>query len=252
MWKKLRDSHRQALNKKKTTTGQAASNDKVWKYEKQMGFLLPHLTNRQRSTNASVTQDFMQTDADEILTFENTQTEEVSELTTTNNESQVTTYNIPQNKRKNDKITEYLEKEQKRREKRSTERDFFRKELLSREKEPKEDTALKKFFESMCGLTNDLPEYLQIKVQRQVFNSVMEARETNLQKQSETKTYRDQLRPYYVSVPHSSDSSRSGITDYEFHISSPLPSTSLKLQDRTSSLNNQCLEFNDVVSTKVT
>lgn len=186
MWKKLRDGHRQALNKKRTTTGLAISSDnRLWKYEKQMDFLLPHLANRQRSTDVSATATtIIKTDTDETVeTLENT--EENSELTT-NNESQQTNYNIPRNKRKTDRITEYVDKEQKRRDERSIDTE----ELLSRKTsvEPKKDTPLKKFFDSMYDLTDDLPEYLQIKVQRHIFNSVMEAREEKLQKQSETST----------------------------------------------------------------
>ncbi|CAB3229492.1 unnamed protein product [Arctia plantaginis] len=41
LWKKLRDGHRQAISKKKTVSGQAATSKHQWKYEKQMEFILP-------------------------------------------------------------------------------------------------------------------------------------------------------------------------------------------------------------------
>ncbi|XP_049861974.1 uncharacterized protein LOC126355653 [Schistocerca gregaria] len=39
-WRKLRDSHRNALKRRETKSGQAAANSKKWKYEKEMEFLL--------------------------------------------------------------------------------------------------------------------------------------------------------------------------------------------------------------------
>ncbi|XP_044765891.1 uncharacterized protein LOC123322114 [Coccinella septempunctata] len=141
MWKKLRDGHRQALNKKKTTTGQAAGSDKLWKYEKQMSFLVPHSANRQRSTNATSIQASQLAETDESL--ENTRdAEDDSQSTITNKEIEQTNYNYnsPRNKRKNDKLIEYLEHEQKRRDQKSIARDQLRQELLSMKR--KEDTAL--------------------------------------------------------------------------------------------------------------
>ncbi|KAH9641234.1 hypothetical protein HF086_003221 [Spodoptera exigua] len=54
-WKKLRDSHREALRRRKTTTGQAAQNMKPWKYENLMEFLLPHRENNETFSNFSET-----------------------------------------------------------------------------------------------------------------------------------------------------------------------------------------------------
>lgn len=39
-WKKLQDSYRQAMLRRRTKSGQAAKKMKVWKYELQMSFLL--------------------------------------------------------------------------------------------------------------------------------------------------------------------------------------------------------------------
>ncbi|CAH1958511.1 unnamed protein product [Acanthoscelides obtectus] len=207
-WKKLRDGHRQALNKKKTTTGQAASMDiRLWKYEKQMDFLLPHLGNRQRST---ATQQIIEADIDGgVDNFENIQAEENSELAV-NDDFQQTTPNTQRNKRKVDKMTDYLQQEQKRRDRRSTDRDLFRRGLHSREKSmERKDTPLKKFFDSMYGITNELPPYSQVQVQRQIFNSVMDAHEANLQRQSRMATPDLSTQPppktYCISLPSSSD-----------------------------------------------
>lgn len=46
-WKKLQDSHRQAMLRRKTRSGQGAKNMKPWKYEALMSFLLSDLTARE-------------------------------------------------------------------------------------------------------------------------------------------------------------------------------------------------------------
>ncbi|KAL1509995.1 hypothetical protein ABEB36_004655 [Hypothenemus hampei] len=226
MWKKLRDGHRQALSKKKTTTGQAACSDRLWKYEKQMEFLIPQLTNRPRSTNAIPTQDISQINIDE--TVDNTPTTEENLITNIEHESQQTIYTIPKNKRKNDKVSEYIEQEQKRRDLRSKERDLFRRELLTQQQsvKPIEVTALKKFFDSMCDETYNLLEYLQMKIQRQIFNVVMEAREANLQRQSENPVISvptQSQHTTYVSLPSSSASSAADTNNEIYFISTSSP-----------------------------
>lgn len=175
MWKKLRDGHRQALNKKKPSNGQAGCSDssRVWKYEKQMAFLVPYLSNRQRSTNVFAGLDMTQQSDD------NTQVEVEDEESVVKVEVPEVIYrtNIPRHKRKSDKLLDHLEHKQKRRDTKPKAREVFRQELLCSKPE---DTGLKKFFDSMCDQTSALPEYLKIKVQRQVFNIVMEAREKEL------------------------------------------------------------------------
>ena len=44
--------------------------------------------------------------------------------------------------------------------------------------------ALESFFASMCDMTSSLPEYMQMRVERKIFDVVMEAREEHLQNQS--------------------------------------------------------------------
>lgn len=45
-WKKLKYSHRQAVNRRRTTTGQAAEKIKKWKYEDEMQFVLKTMCHR--------------------------------------------------------------------------------------------------------------------------------------------------------------------------------------------------------------
>lgn len=44
--------------------------------------------------------------------------------------------------------------------------------------------ALDSFFASMCEMTSALPEYIQMRVERKIFDVVMEAREEHLQNQA--------------------------------------------------------------------
>ncbi|XP_050307517.1 uncharacterized protein LOC126744203 [Anthonomus grandis grandis] len=235
MWKKLRDGHRQALNKRKTTTGQAANSDtRPWKYENQMYFLLPHLTNRQRSTSAVVTNDAVTNvtetqDATETAeNIEGNSELQASQQNTTNQPSQQT-HKTPRANRKTDKITAYLEQEQKRRELRSIDRDLFRRKLLENNLKPKEDTALKKFFDSMYDETNKLSDYLQVKVQRQIFNSVMEARKEQLHNkrpcQDQVFSNEQQYTRHLVPLPCSSLTTDSSVSYSDVYSPNTLPST---------------------------
>lgn len=171
MWRKLRDGHRQAISRKKTTTGQAANSKNLWKYEKFMEFLLPTMQNRSRSTNVN-TQDSNEQESDIIQ-----QNENPSE----SGQHEMVDDCVPPKKKPN--LTSLIEKEQKRREIRSAERDSLRRQILcnaSKNTNNVESTALGNFFMSMLQTTSVLPENLQLRVQRQVFNIVMEAKEEDI------------------------------------------------------------------------
>ncbi|KAL1502779.1 hypothetical protein ABEB36_007876 [Hypothenemus hampei] len=156
------------ISKKKTTTGHAACSDRLWKYEKQMEFLISQLTNRPRSTNAILTQDISQVNIDET------------------------------------------------------------RELLTQQQsvKPIEVTAVKKIFESVCEETYNLTEYLPIKIQRQIFNVVMEAREANLQRQSENPVISvptQSKHKTYVSLQSSLTSSAAATNNEIYFISTSSP-----------------------------
>lgn len=167
MWRKLRDGHRQAISRKKTTTGQAASSKNLWKYEKFMEFLLPSMQNRSRSTNVN-TQGSNEQESDVIQHNENSS--EIGQHETVDD-------CVPPKKKPN--LTSLIEKEQKRREIRSAERDSLRRQILCNTNNV-ENTALGNFFRSMLQTTSALTENLQLRVQRQLFNIVMEAKEEDL------------------------------------------------------------------------
>ncbi|CAF4947182.1 unnamed protein product [Pieris macdunnoughi] len=103
LWKKLRDGHRQALNAKKKTTGQAADSKPIWKYEHLMEFLIPNMKNRHQHTN--------------VGTSSRNTTDTLNDDSLTGDESMdsLKEFRIKKNKT----IHSILEDEQKRREKRS-------------------------------------------------------------------------------------------------------------------------------------
>ncbi|KAL4715620.1 hypothetical protein ACJJTC_006199 [Scirpophaga incertulas] len=54
-WLNLRESHRRAIEKRKTKSGQAATTTKKWTFEDEMSFLVPHY--RERNTISLVDDD---------------------------------------------------------------------------------------------------------------------------------------------------------------------------------------------------
>ncbi|CAK1592162.1 unnamed protein product [Parnassius mnemosyne] len=54
-WLNLRESHRRAMKKRKTKSGQAAPTTKKWTFEDEMSFIVPHY--KERNTISSVDYD---------------------------------------------------------------------------------------------------------------------------------------------------------------------------------------------------
>lgn len=75
-WAKLRSCHRDALRRQKKCfkSGAAAEIIKQWKFQKQMEYLLPYMTNRKRSSNVLDSED-----EDDFIQGEIIGTEQISE-----------------------------------------------------------------------------------------------------------------------------------------------------------------------------
>ncbi|XP_045501725.1 uncharacterized protein LOC123698937 [Colias croceus] len=200
-WKKLRDGHRQAIGRKKTVTGQAASTKTPWKYETQMEFLLPIMKNRKRSTDIDPVPRSSQgnsRNSDEIESQQNAESpNHVVELP----------YGelVPPNKKTT--LVSLLEKEHKRREERSVARTELRNQIQGASTSTTQNSAMDTFFKSMQLTTNALPERLQLKVQRQIFNIVMEAKEEHLTTLALTANSQPLLLPINKYSPRSASSS---------------------------------------------
>lgn len=81
-----------------------------------------------------------------------------------------------------------LQDEQKRREKRHEERDVLQKQIIEKNcQNENKNTAMEKFILSMCDTTSQLPDYLQLRIQRQIFYIVMDAKEQHLMRSNRTQ-----------------------------------------------------------------
>lgn len=187
MWKKLRDGYRQALNKKKCTTGQAATSINPWKYEKIMEFILPYMANRPRSTNAVIedsSSNISQDKSENTLQqeFENNATKVTQNVDNSIYGGQSPSMNAQSKRKNSDPFVQFLHDESQRRENRSKIRDALRRDVLT-QRQQNDSVQLKSFFDTMYETSKVLPEYTQMKLQRQIFNIVMEARENHITEQ---------------------------------------------------------------------
>lgn len=188
LWKKLRDGHRQSINRKRTTSGQTSESGKNWKYDKMMEFLLPYIGSRERVTNVLPTSE--QSNSQEFQTILPNE-----ESPTNNLDSEVTT----RKRKRPNGIKRYLEAENKKLENRMVKRDLLRRKLLTSQEEK---DSMKCFFDAMYEMSKNLPEEFQMKIQREVFNSVMQAREDNMLSRNEfshstTTTHCTKIEPSY-------------------------------------------------------
>ncbi|XP_068628001.1 uncharacterized protein [Battus philenor] len=153
-WKRLRDSHREAMRRRKTATAIQAQTIGPWKYEKLMEFVLP----QNRETYAS-------------FCSENYIDNSLAGLTTEECESN------------GENSTLDVEREIKRQIK-DKEREELRRQIYDENRLRRD--ALSDLFSSMCQKTRALPKYLQLRVQREIFDAVTRAEEEALSFENQT------------------------------------------------------------------
>lgn len=179
-WKRLRDCHRQAITRNK-------SQDKKWKYEDAMSFIVPfigaRLKSKQQPIEVSGDSNNDEDDEVEYLEYDTEDNQNDSNLdieiikTETRNSIDDNISFVSNNKRKGSDLH-------------SPEK-LMRFDVVDESLDNDHDDtvnsthnvsnrALEKFFSSMFETTSSLPERLQVKVQRRVFNAVMEAQEEYL------------------------------------------------------------------------
>lgn len=128
-------------------------------------------------------------------------------------------FNLGRRTSKQLEMTEILQRREKNREQRRTERDEIRKHITDANR-PQD--ALSHLFESLCQKTRDLPKYLQLRDQRQFFETITRAEEEAL--------YYVSMNTYYCSTPFNSSSYgyRSATNYQTSHLldASPLPDCS--------------------------
>lgn len=180
MWKRLRDSHREALRRR----GQATHNLNPWKYEVLMEFILPQMApiETREPANSTASQDGCNghdtTDANTSNDVEPPIVSPESATPATSLEpdkKQKAPILIPVNAKT------YQEIREKRREHWQIERGHHRRNLLDSNRDNNmvslSSDALTNLFTSLCQKTKLLPKFLQLRVQREVFESVTRAEE---------------------------------------------------------------------------
>ncbi|XP_049868463.1 uncharacterized protein LOC126368484 [Pectinophora gossypiella] len=191
LWKNLRDGHRQAIARKKT-----AGSMTKWRYEDQMEFLLPTMALRSLKrprlrSPESRRRAYLREDTSSIQSEDSFGGEPQNE--DTDNERAYASEFVA--------IEYEQEKVEIKTERESPEQETFPKPIIASTSsfsdvnhqhiEPTstfatttvaahQNKALEKFFMSMFETTNNLPEILQHRVQRQVFQIVMDAQEEHL------------------------------------------------------------------------
>ncbi|KPJ01892.1 hypothetical protein RR46_05101 [Papilio xuthus] len=150
-WKRLRDSHREAMRRRKTAL--QPQNFGPWKYEKLMEFVLP----QKRETYANFCNE-------------------------TYTENALVSLSTEDNECNSESSTLDVEREYKRQIK-EKEREEMRRQIFDENRMRRD--PLSDLFSSMCEKTRDLPKYLQLRVQREIFDSVSRAEEEALSFESQ-------------------------------------------------------------------
>ncbi|XP_050683584.1 uncharacterized protein LOC126978636 [Leptidea sinapis] len=187
-WKQLRDNHRDALKRQNATrSGQARKQRKEWKYQKAMSFLLPYMSNRDRSTNFTPLDHSVSETSNPPNTIEESSRESCNFLPSNSNnlpsaddpKNPTASESLPSTskKRKNDEILDYLKKNQERREVLERERIELKNMMSASDKYDEIDL----FFLNLAASTKKLPYYFQLQIKKTCFNAVMSAEESNLQ-----------------------------------------------------------------------
>lgn len=137
-WKRLRDSHREAIRRRRISKG---ANAKPWKFAKQMEFILHKNTDEEGWPTYMNNKD----------PLDDLEDRSVSPKCSISTRDKSDVYEPPTAKRQ--------------------------KRLRS---DPDPEDSLTSFFDSMCQKTKALPENLRLRVQREVFDSVLKAEEETL------------------------------------------------------------------------
>ncbi|KAJ8718030.1 hypothetical protein PYW07_005960 [Mythimna separata] len=159
-WKKLRDIHRQSLSKQRRVAG-----TKKWKHQEHMEFLLPYLKRIDDGGNSTVDSDLLKDDT------ENDFPDDTSDSPTPKQPRKIENIFVSSYSREDSDSS-------------TVERHQFRDRRAVEASSDPQRPALESFFSSMCEMTSALPEYIQMRVERKIFDVVMEAREEHLQNQA--------------------------------------------------------------------
>lgn len=169
------------MRRRKSSTAQ---NWKPWKYETEMGFLLPS-AKRFLNDTQDISYDTLNTSdtiIDNTIKESPPESPPLSEISYPIENSvnhfvlHPTSSTESENQKRHEcdsEISSYHEKEQ-----RQIHREESRRRVFDSNHVPQD--ALSKLFDSLCQKTRDLPKYLQLRVERQIFEAVSRAEEEAL------------------------------------------------------------------------
>lgn len=155
-WKKLRDSHREALKRQTSKSGQARGSSNKWKFQEQMSFVLNFTVNRRTESNISHNSPETDMPVDAVDAVEGSSCDNSSHSVST-----------PPTKRssKDREIIDILMSNKKQREDRSAARDVLRQETSK-------NPGLYNFFLTMYETTATFPTHMQMRAKREVFDVI--------------------------------------------------------------------------------
>ncbi|KAI5638606.1 alcohol dehydrogenase transcription factor myb/SANT-like domain-containing protein [Phthorimaea operculella] len=161
-WKKLRDSHREALRRRRIKP----TVSKPWKYEEQMKFILGDHSDMSAGT---IDIEFRDT-YNEEETF-------VQEVNMVYDDTVESPYSSPSHIEADSKadIQNHVQRVQQ-----DELRDVDQRDVDASMTSQQQQDALSTLFDSLCQKTRVLPKYLQLRVQREVFEAVLRAEEEAL------------------------------------------------------------------------
>lgn len=174
------------MRRRKTSTAQ---NWRPWKYEVEMGFLLQQNAKRGKFLNDTQDSTFdtlntTETPTNYSIKESPPQSPPLSEYSLTTEEnmnhcvlhptSSTESENSNQKRLMTESITDIFQE----RELRQIHKDELRRQVIDMNRIPQD--ALSKLFDSLCQKTRELPKFLQLRVEREIFEAVTRAEEEAL------------------------------------------------------------------------
>ncbi|CAK1597486.1 unnamed protein product [Parnassius mnemosyne] len=210
-WLNLRESHRRAMKKRKTKSGQAASTTKKWTFEDEMSFLVPHY--KERNTISSVDYDD-DSDVSSFLGNDDSQ-DSINIIQSPENSQPETSALSPRPKSSASSVTS---KTSKKKVESNSASQTLMKYLLNHNETKKED-EIETFFNSIAATVKKFSEYNQAVIKSKIYNAVSEM---ELQEIAEKQSYYSYRNPY---IPQREDDMPRGYTTLN-NISHEIQSTS--------------------------
>lgn len=213
-WLNLRESHRRAMKKRKTKSGQAAPTTKKWTFEDEMSFLVPHY--KERNTISSVDDD----DGSDVSSFlgNDDSQNSINIIQSPENLQAETTPLSPRPESSASSVASKISKKKNLNIQKNSASQTLMKYLLNHNETKKED-EIDTFFKSIAATVKKFSEYNQAVMKSKIYNAVSEM---ELKEIAEKQSYYSYRNPY---IPQREDDMPRGYTTLN-NISHEIQSTS--------------------------